>query len=160
MYSPILGISETTTKRKTDFRNKQKYAEPICAFFFMFSFFKISNKQWSRFSLLDKLILSWKHYVYIWGPQKFQNRDLKTKQVIDQKYTWTHHVNFIWLGEFSVNFQRPLPANEGPLEGHESRRGIFVSPPPLHLSWYSCLCTLFTQLWEGESSHMQLKFYL
>lgn len=41
-------------------------------------------------------------------------------------------MNFIWFQEFSVNVQRPLQVNDGPLEGRESRQGISVSTPPTH----------------------------
>lgn len=50
---------------------------------FSSSIFKDSNE---RILLCGQITSKLKHYVYIWEIQKIQNRDLKTKHVIDQKY--------------------------------------------------------------------------
>ena len=63
-------------------------------------------------------------------------------------------MNDIWLGEFSVNFQRPPQVNDSMLKGDESRRGVFVSLPSPH---HPALHSLGR---EGESGCMQFKFYL
>lgn len=101
-----------------------------------------------------------KHCVCVctWEIQKGQNRDLRTKQVIDQKYTWTQVLGILFGLEDSREISR------GPIEQTRALRrvvkagGESSSLPQLHHHWYPLLLHTFYMVWEGERGHVQLKF--